>query len=72
MFVNGFAKDMPRTHGYSKRGDCCFGTHDWARQLTERGFTVKLIAAQFVKPYVKSNKNDRSVHDKKPFINSSA
>ena len=20
---------MPRTHGYSKRGDRCFGTHDW-------------------------------------------
>ena len=26
---SGFAKDMPRTHGYSKRGERCFGTHDW-------------------------------------------
>ena len=26
---SGFAKDMPRTHGYCKRGDRCFGTHDW-------------------------------------------
>jgi hypothetical protein len=25
---SGFAKDMPRTHGYSKRGERRFGTHD--------------------------------------------
>ena len=34
------------------------GAHHWARQLQSRGFFVKLIAPQFVKPYVKSNKND--------------
>lgn len=39
--------------------EACASAHYWARQLRERGFTVKLIAAQFVKPYVKSNKNDR-------------
>src|SRR3984893_311053 len=32
--------------------------HYWARKLTEFGHTVKLIAPQFVKPYVKTNKND--------------
>lgn len=32
--------------------------HHWARQLQQHGYTVKLIAPQFVKPYVKSNKND--------------
>ena len=26
---SGFAHDMPRTHGYSKIGQRCFGTHDW-------------------------------------------
>jgi transposase len=26
---SGFAHDMPRTHGYAKKGDRCFGTHDW-------------------------------------------
>src|SRR5688572_30422275 len=36
----------------------CSGAHHWARQLQARGFRVKLIAPQFVKPYVKSNKND--------------
>jgi len=38
--------------------EACTGAHHWARQLQARGFTVRLIAPQFVKPYVKSNKND--------------
>ncbi|MFW0757027.1 IS110 family transposase [Pseudomonas sp. H11T01] len=38
--------------------ESCGGAHHWARQLQTRGFRVKLIAPQFVKPYVKSNKND--------------
>ena len=38
--------------------EACAGAHHWARQLQAKGFTVKLIASQFVKPYVKSNKND--------------
>ena len=39
--------------------EACASAHHWGRELQKRGFTVKLIAAQFVKPYVKSNKNDR-------------
>jgi transposase len=38
--------------------EACGGAHHWARQLQARGYTVKLVAPQFVKPYVKSNKND--------------
>jgi len=38
--------------------EACAGAHHWARTLMDKGFTVKLIAPQFVKPYVKSNKND--------------
>lgn len=38
--------------------EACSGAHHWARLLLAKGFTVKLIAPQFVKPYVKSNKND--------------
>lgn len=38
--------------------EACAGAHHWARQLQEHGYKVKLIAPQFVKPYVKSNKND--------------
>jgi len=38
--------------------EACSGAHHWARKLQERGYTVKLIAPQFVKPYLQSNKND--------------
>ena len=38
--------------------EACGGAHFWARKLTELGHTVKLMAPQFVKPYVKTNKND--------------
>lgn len=38
--------------------EACGGAHYWARQLERLGHTVKLMAPQFVKPYVKTNKND--------------
>jgi transposase len=38
--------------------EACGGAHHWARLLQAHGYTVKLMAPQFVKPYVKSNKND--------------
>ena len=38
--------------------EACAGAHHWARELQSRGYTVRLIPPQFVKPYVKSNKND--------------
>jgi len=38
--------------------EACGGAHYWARCLREQGHEVKLMAPQFVKPYVKSNKND--------------
>ena len=38
--------------------EACGGAHFWARKLTEMGHMVKLMAPQFVKPYVKTNKND--------------
>jgi transposase len=38
--------------------EACAGAHYWARELAKQGHTVKLIAPQFVKPYVKGNKND--------------
>src|SRR5579862_8744097 len=36
------------------------GAHYWAREFEKQGHTVKIMAPQFVKPYVKSNKNDRN------------
>ena len=38
--------------------EACTSAHHWARQLQAHGYEVKLIPPQFVKPYVKSNKND--------------
>ena len=38
--------------------EACGGAHYWARKLVDQGHTVKLMAPQFVKPYVKTNKND--------------
>ena len=38
--------------------EACGSAHHWARKLQTMGHTVKLMAPQFVKPYVKSNKND--------------
>lgn len=38
--------------------EACGSAHHWARKLGEFGHTVKLMAPQFVKPYVKTNKND--------------
>jgi transposase len=40
--------------------EACGSAHFWARKLTALGHTVKLMAPQFVKPYVKTNKNDAS------------
>lgn len=38
--------------------EACASAHHWARKLQAMGHTVRLMAPQFVKPYVKSNKND--------------
>jgi transposase len=38
--------------------EACGSAHHWARELESLGHTVKLMAPQFVKPYVKTNKND--------------
>src|SRR6266498_1368831 len=38
--------------------EACGSAHDWTRRFRAYGHEVKLMAPQFVKPYVKSNKND--------------
>lgn len=38
--------------------EACPGSHFLARRLTEQGHNVRLLPAQYVRPYVKSNKND--------------
>ncbi|MCP5357611.1 MAG: IS110 family transposase [Pseudomonadales bacterium] len=38
--------------------EACSSSHYWARELSALGHEVKLMPPQYVKPYVKTNKND--------------
>src|ERR1700726_1872760 len=49
-----FAKLPPTVIGM----EACGASHYWARELSQLGHEVRLIAPQHVKPYVTRNKND--------------
>ena len=38
--------------------EACSSSHYWGRVIADCGHDVKLIPPQYVKPYVKTNKND--------------
>ena len=38
--------------------EACGGAHYWAREISKLGHEVRLMSPQYVKPYVKTNKND--------------
>ncbi len=38
--------------------EACASAHHWGRAFEQLGHTVKLMSPQYVKPYVKTNKND--------------
>src|SRR5258708_39424191 len=38
--------------------EACGSAHYWAREIAKRGHEVKLMSPRFVRPYVKSSKND--------------
>jgi transposase len=38
--------------------EACAGAHWWAREIAAFGHVVRLMPAQYVRPYVKRNKND--------------
>jgi transposase len=59
QMVKFFSKLTPCLIGM----EACASSHYWARRLIGMGHTVKLIAPQFVKPYVKGNKNDANDAD---------
>ncbi len=40
--------------------EACGGSYHWARVLSAMGHRVRLIPAQYVKPFVKRGKNDRN------------
>ena len=41
--------------------EACGGAHFWARRMQELGQQVRLIAPQYVRPFVKRQKNDALV-----------
>lgn len=43
--------------------EACGSAHYWGRLSESYGHTVRLMAPQYVKPYVKSNKNDANDAD---------
>ena len=55
-WLNALSKRVPK--GSEIGMEACASSHYWGRELQKMGYKVKLVAAQFVKPYVKSNKND--------------
>lgn len=38
--------------------EACCGAYHWAREFRKHGHEVKIMSPQYVKPYVKTNKND--------------
>src|SRR5215212_11637129 len=38
--------------------EACGGAHHWARELLQQGHSVRIIAAEFVRPFRKGGKND--------------
>lgn len=38
--------------------EACGGAHHWAREMTKLGHRVRIMSPQYVKPYIKTNKND--------------
>ena len=54
QMIEFFSKITPCLIGV----EACSSAHYWGRRLTEMGHTVKLMPPQYVKPYVKTNKND--------------
>ena len=53
--VAAYFANLPRT---MIAVEACAGAHYWSRRLRELGHDARIIPAQFVRPFVKANKND--------------
>jgi transposase len=58
MSRSAFSKFMMEHPPATVVMEACGGAHYWARELARHGHEVKLIAAQYVRPFVKRQKND--------------
>jgi len=55
--VEAFFRKQPPTEVVL---EACGGSHHWGRMLAALGHRVRLLAPQYVKPFVKRGKNDRN------------
>lgn len=53
--IPGFTKSMPSC---IIAMEACCGAHHLGRLLTAQGHTVRLMSPEYVRPYVKAQKND--------------
>ena len=56
--VLAFFARLDRIEGCVVGMESCCGADYWARELEKLGYVVRIMNPAFVKPYVKSNKND--------------
>lgn len=56
----GFARFLAQQSASLVVMEACSGAHFWARQARAAGHEVKLLPAQYVKPYRRRNKTDRA------------
>ena len=56
----GFARFLGQQSASTIVMEACSGAHFWARCAQEAGHSVKLLPAQYVKPYRRRNKTDRA------------
>ena len=56
--LRSYPSELPR--GSVVAMESCGGAHHWARFAERAGHRPVLLSPQFVKPYVKSNKNART------------
>lgn len=55
-----FLRDVPTAHFVL---EACGTSHHWGRQLLEQGHSVSLLPPQYVRPFVRRSKTDRSDAD---------
>jgi transposase len=56
--IVAFAKDLPVC---MIAMEACCGAHHLSRQLAKQGHEVRLMSPEYVRPYVKAQKNDARV-----------
>ncbi len=57
---SGFVRFFAQRQSATVVLEACGSAHDWGRKLRELGHAVVLLPPQYVRPYVRRNKTDRT------------